>query len=160
MRFAVTVLLWVPMLAIAVDVLPGEERVQYAAIAGIPLPAQAPDRPDGEGEGPFSRLVITNVMLVDGLGSPPRGPVSIVIENDRIASIGSAKPRDSDELLDGTGMTALPGFVDAHAHIGNPGQGLAGPITPPEYVFKLWLAHGVTTVRPVTLLNRPAEPHH
>ncbi len=46
-------------------------------------------------------------------------------------------------------MTALPGFIDAHAHAGNPGQGLAGPITPPEYVFKLWLAHGITTVRDV-----------
>ncbi|MDA8880801.1 hypothetical protein N9I26_06690, partial [Pseudomonadales bacterium] len=38
---------------------------------------------------------------------------------------------------------------DAHSHIGTPGQGLAGPVTPPEYVFKLWLAHGITTVREV-----------
>ena len=51
--------------------------------------------------------------------------------------------------IDAKGMTALPGFIDAHVHIGNPLQGLAGAITPPEYVFKLWLAHGITTVRDV-----------
>ena len=53
------------------------------------------------------------------------------------------------EILDGSGMYALPGFVDAHAHVGTIGQGLTGPLTPPEYIFKLWLAHGVTTVREV-----------
>jgi len=46
-------------------------------------------------------------------------------------------------------MYALPGFVDAHAHLGTPMQGLAGSVTPPEYVFKLWLGHGITTVREV-----------
>ena len=44
-------------------------------------------------------------------------------------------------------MTALPGFIDAHVHIANPYEGVVGPITPPEYVFKLWLGHGITTVR-------------
>ena len=132
------------------NALPGEERAIFAEVAGIALPAPAPDRPAGEGEGPFETLVIRNVMLVDGLGSPPRGPTSVVVRNDRIASIGRASPdMEIDREIDGTGMFLLPGFVDAHAHIGNPGQGLAGPITPPEYVFKLWLAHGVTTVRDV-----------
>jgi len=36
----------------------------------------------------------------------------------------------------------LPGFVDLHAHIGGVDQG-----TTAEYVFKLWMAHGVTTIR-------------
>ncbi|NIP82073.1 MAG: amidohydrolase, partial [Gemmatimonadetes bacterium] len=36
----------------------------------------------------------------------------------------------------------LPGFVDLHAHQGGSDQG-----TPAEYVHKLWLAHGVTTIR-------------
>ena len=129
---------------------PGEERATSAISAGITIPDPAPNRPDNEGKGPFQRLLIQNVMLVDGLGSPPRGPLTIAIANDRISSIGShIKPQPDDEVLDGTGMTALPGFIDAHVHIGNPGQGLAGPITPPEYVFKLWLAHGITTVRDV-----------
>lgn len=39
-------------------------------------------------------------------------------------------------------MYLLPGFVDMHGHIGGQSQG-----TPAEYVFKLWLAHGITTIR-------------
>ena len=59
-------------------------------------------------------------MLVDGLGSPPRGPVSIVISDDTITSIrGSApKPQAGEYRVDGKGMTALPGFIDAHTRIG------------------------------------------
>ena len=39
-------------------------------------------------------------------------------------------------------MYALPGFFDNHAHIGGMAQG-----TTPEYVYKLWLAHGITSIR-------------
>ena len=39
-------------------------------------------------------------------------------------------------------MYILPGFIDMHGHIGGTAQG-----TPAEYVFKLWMAHGITTVR-------------
>lgn len=128
---------------------PGEEGPARFTAYGVEIPSLAPDRVDDEGAGPFDRLVIDNVMLVDGLGSPPRGPVSIVISDDRITSIrGSApKPQTGEYRVDGKGMTALPGFIDAHTHIGNPYEGVVGPITPPEYVFKLWLAHGITTVR-------------
>ena len=95
--------------------------------------------------------MIDNVMLVDGLGSPPRGPVSLVIEGATLVGIKPRPPAPvvGETRMDAAGMTALPGFVDAHVHIGNPLQGLAGPVTPPEYVFKLWLAHGITTVRDV-----------
>ncbi|NKB35344.1 MAG: amidohydrolase family protein [Pseudomonadales bacterium] len=128
-------------------VLPGEEDATRAVRGGIPIPAQAADR--NRGSGPFDLLIIENVMLINGEGAPPRGPVSIVIENDRILSIGAAPDIAGAERLDGSGMYALPGFIDAHTHIGNTGQGLTGPITPPEYVFKLWLAHGITTIREV-----------
>jgi len=129
----------------------GEEGAQLAASLNVAIPAPAPSRRANEGQGPFDRLLIDNVMLIDGLGSPPRGPVSILIENDRIAAILSRppSPEAGEQRLDGRGMTALPGFIDAHVHIGNPFQGLAGPIAPPEYIFKLWLGHGVTTVRDV-----------
>jgi len=131
-----------------VELLPGEERSAQAIRSGIPIPDPAPGR--ARGEGPFDQLLITNVMLISGEGAPPRGPVTIVVEDDRIASIQSSVPTISGaRIIDGTGMYALPGFIDSHVHIGNTGQGLTGPITPPEYVFKLWLAHGITTVREV-----------
>ncbi len=131
------------------EVSPGEEGPATFEAYGVVIPEPAPDRSSQEGEGPYDRLVIENVMLVDGLGSPPRGPLSIIIEGDRIAQVlsSSPKPVDGEMRMDASGMTALPGFIDAHVHIGNPYEGVVGPITPPEYVFKLWLGHGITTVR-------------
>jgi hypothetical protein len=129
---------------------PGEEAPALARAYGVAIPDPAPDRT--EGRGPFERLVITNVMLVNGEGSPPQGPMNIYVSGDRIARIEMARAVADEpgvEIMDGTGMYALPGFVDGHGHIGTIGQGLTGPITPPEYIFKLWLAHGVTTVREV-----------
>ena len=47
-------------------------------------------------------------------------------------------------------MYVLPGFIDMHGHIGGIEQG-----TPAEYVFKLWMGHGVTTVRDPGIRQRP-----
>jgi len=117
----------------------------------------APARRPGEGFGPFKRMVIRGATLIDGTGAPPRGPVDIVIEGDRIAEVRQAgwpglkladkrPPREFDHEIDATGMYVLPGFVDVHAHGGTPAK---APDL--EYVYKLWLAHGVTTVRGVPL---------
>lgn len=118
--------------------------------------AQMSDAPNrAEGEGPFERLIIRGVNLIDGTGSPMMGPVDIVITGNRIASIQtvgypgvpineSRRPQagENDTVLDATGMYALPGFFDNHAHTGGGAQG-----TTPEYVYKLWLAHGITSIR-------------
>jgi imidazolonepropionase-like amidohydrolase len=123
---------------------------------GSPLRAQgvleAPARPAGEGAGPFGRLVIMGANVIDGTGAPMQGPVDIVIEGNRITAVRSAgapgvprqrtPPADADHVIDAQGMYVLPGFVDLHGHQGGAAQG-----TPAEYVYKLWLAHGVTTVR-------------
>jgi len=45
-------------------------------------------------------------------------------------------------------MYLLPGFVDMHGHIGGKSQGADA-----EYVFKLWMAHGITTVRDPSASN-------
>ena len=117
--------------------------------------AQAPNRPASEGEGPFRRLIIRGANIIDGTGAPPYGPVDIVIENNRIAALrtvgtpglpinASRRPGDATKEIDAHGMYVLPGFVDTHAHSGGDAQ--LGS-TSAEYVYKLWLGHGVTTVR-------------
>jgi imidazolonepropionase-like amidohydrolase len=132
-----------------------------AAAVAAPAPQRdlnpAPAR--SEGRGPFPKLVIRGVTLIDGTGSPPYGPVDIVIENNRIADIlvagtpglklKTGRPPEGAEELDATGMYVLPGFVDTHAHGGDPTK---APDL--EYVYKLWLAHGVTTVRGVSLAGQ------
>ncbi|MGI8785402.1 MAG: amidohydrolase family protein [Acidobacteriota bacterium] len=127
-----------------------------------PAPPQlvaAPNRAPDEGSGPFKTLVIRGAILIDGTGAPPQGPVDIVIEDNRIKSIQSAgtpglplrpnrRPEKPDFEIDATGMYVLPGFVDLHVHAG--GQ----PKNPDaEYAYKLWMAHGVTTVRGVPLTS-------
>ncbi len=128
------------------------------AILTRPVAAQdsvqaAPDRRPDEGEGPFERLIIRGATLIDGTGSPPVGPVDIVVEGNRIAEIRSVgfpgvdiradrRPEGATRELDATGHFVMPGFVDMHAHIGGSAQG-----TPAEYVFKLWMGHGITTIR-------------
>lgn len=107
-----------------------------------------------EGEGPFTQLIIRGVIMINGTGAPPTGPMDIVVENNRIvqiAGVGSGIPlnsgnrpklKEGGKELDCTGMYLLPGLIDMHGHIGGTAQG-----TPAEYVFKLWMAHGITTIR-------------
>ena len=98
----------------------------------------------------YDRLVIRNVTLIDGKGTPARGPLDVVVENNKIAAVGAA--RDSaayakeDHVLDGTGMSLLPGLIDAHVHLQDERAGVPQPF---EYSYKLWLACGITTVRDV-----------
>lgn len=113
----------------------------------------APDRGADEGQGPFERLIIRGAIVVDGTGAPGQGPMDIVIEGNRISQIAnvgspgapineSRRPQGATNEIDASGMYVLPGFVDVHAHTGGVAQG-----TPAEYVYKLWMAHGVTTIR-------------
>lgn len=99
--------------------------------------------------------MIRGGTLIDGTGAPPRGPVDIVIVNNKIARIHDVTgqrpdrprpPRDAVHEIDATGMVVMPGFVDLHVHAGGPPKNAEA-----EYPFKLWLAHGVTTVRGVEL---------
>ena len=115
-----------------------------------------PDAPDRtEGDGPYDRLIIRGGTMIDGTGSPALGPVDIVIEQNRIALIQNVgypgvpinedrRPEadDQTQVIDAKGMYILPGFFDMHAHTGGTSQG-----TTPEYVYKLWLAHGITSIR-------------
>ncbi|WP_031467593.1 amidohydrolase family protein [Sciscionella sediminilitoris] len=105
------------------------------------------------GTGPFGRLVLRGVTVVDGTGGPPYGPADVVIERDRISAIVSAgrntdmsqlglRTGTADEVLDLPGYYVLPGLVDAHAHIGWAEQGPDA-----DYIYRLWLGHGITSVR-------------
>ena len=126
------------------------------AIASAPAVAQrtVPEAPArDEGDGPHERLIVRGVTIIDGTGAPPWGPADIVIEGNRITEIrgvgapglpidAGRRPQGATREVDAQGMYALPGFVDLHAHTGGLQQG-----TPAEYVYKLWLGHGVTTIR-------------
>ena len=70
----------------------------------------------------------------------------------RVATVGHpGVPIDAEERpelaeggveMDLSGHYVLPGFVDMHGHIGGVDQG-----APADYVFRLWMGHGITTIR-------------
>ncbi|UCE95003.1 MAG: amidohydrolase family protein [Flavobacteriaceae bacterium] len=105
--------------------------------------------------GPHSQLIIRGVTLINGNGAPPISPVDIVVEGNIIKEVKvvgypgvEINPKRRPQLKNGgmelnaEGMYLLPGFIDMHGHIGGKAQG-----ADPEYVFKLWMAHGITTIR-------------
>jgi imidazolonepropionase-like amidohydrolase len=99
----------------------------------------------------YDRLVIRNVIVIDGKGTPARGPMDVVVEGNRIASVRGANTRpdaykNESHVLDGSGMYLLPGLINSHVHLHDERGGIAQPF---EYEYKVWLSCGITTVRDV-----------
>lgn len=103
----------------------------------------------------YPRLVIRNATIVDGSGKPAAGPFDIVVENDLIKEIVSfdpvaakegkaRRPAPGDVEIDAAGKYVLPGLINLHGHTQDERGGVPMPV---EYVTKLWLACGITTVR-------------
>src|SRR5690606_16316154 len=100
---------------------------------------QAPvDKPKG-------RIAFTNARILTMEGDQVIQNGTIVVKQDRIEAIGNAAelivPKDA-KAYDMTGKTIMPGFVDAHAHIGAFRDGL--PVQQ-NWQFYANLAFGVTT---------------
>ena len=82
--------------------------------------------------------VVSGARLIDSRGGPPIEDAVVVVEGERI---GAAGPRAQVRLpanarvFDARGLTLLPGFLDAHFHLGN------------AKLPSLFLFHGVTSVR-------------
>ncbi len=116
---------------------------------------KAQDQNTSVAEGPYSQLIIRGATLINGNGAPPIGPVDITVENNKIVGIDvvgypgvaiddSKRPvlKKGGKEIEANGHYILPGFIDMHGHIGGVAQGADW-----DYVFRLWLAHGITTVR-------------
>jgi imidazolonepropionase len=140
----------------------GEELALSRAQAGQPPVPEATAR--DRGIGPFPRLVLRGATVIDGTGAPPIGPVDVVIERDRIVELRKVapakmaikperRPARGDHEIDCHGKWVTPGFIDCHAHAGVPYHAANGWVPPVDYVYKLWLAHGVTTVREMGSMN-------
>ena len=113
----------------------------------------------------MATLAITNAHVVPIEGEPYDG--TIVVSDGRISAVGRrAKPPRKAEVVDAEGGWVLPGFIDAHTHVGvwNEGEGWSGqdtnemtdPVTaqvraldaiyPGDLGFTDALAGGITTV--------------
>lgn len=115
----------------------------------------APERSPDEGEGPYERLIIRGATVIDGTGAPASGPQDIVIEDNRIVAVEGVgypnvpideeeRPDGATKEIDAAGMYVMPGFIDMHVHTGGKPK-----VPNAEYTYKLWMGHGITTVRGV-----------
>jgi imidazolonepropionase-like amidohydrolase len=110
------------------------------------------------------RLIIRGAIVLSGRGTPgtnrampPEGPIDIVIENgiitdmvpmDAVNAAGygrSFQRATGDKVIDARGMYVMPGLVEMHAHLPTPGGDL-GPRAL-DLAYRIYLGHGVTTVR-------------
>ena len=110
-----------------------------------------PAPPRAEGEGPFERLILRGATLVDGTGSPPIGPVDIVIEGNRIAEVKivgaprlaideEKRPKDATKEIDLTGHWVMPGIIDLHVHTGYSQDAmLVAPCFGDQHLYRLVL---------------------
>ena len=148
-------------------------RVAVAAVISLATATLAAQQSGPAPDGPLpmgttkgerhNRLVIQNAMVISGRGEPatnrampPEGPVDIVIEGGVIQNIipldpvntrsrGKTNRVTGDRVIDATGMYVVPGLIEMHAHL----PGKRGPTGERglEYAYRLYLGHGVTTVR-------------
>jgi imidazolonepropionase-like amidohydrolase len=105
------------------------------------LPAQKPVTEVNLAEIKKSNAVtaICGARIIDGNGGTPIENGCVIIRDGKIADVGSRekiKVPAAATIVDGTGMSLLPGFIDAHFHIDGQND-LPG----------MFLQNGVTSVR-------------
>jgi len=59
-------------------------------------------------------LIIKNGKIIDGTGSPSYLG-DIAIKDGKISAVGKAL-KDAEKVIDATGLTVTPGFIDSHSH--------------------------------------------
>lgn len=67
-----------------------------------------------------AQVLLRGGAVVDGTGAPTRPATDVLLEPDRILAIGSGAAelaRPDASIVDVSGMTVMPGLIDAHCHI-------------------------------------------
>ena len=117
------------------------------AIAGCgpsPTVGEGPAKPETRPTAVFEAksdevLALVNGTLIDGTGADPLPDAALVIQEGRIIAVGSRTETnlpDDAKIIDVQGATILPGFINAHVHLGFDEENL-----------EAWAQGGVTTVR-------------
>lgn len=89
---------------------------------------------------PTGRVVVHAGRLLDMTSPTPRTNVDVTIEGNQIVSVSphAESAHAGGQVIDGSGLTVMPGLVEFHSHL----QKDFG-----ESQGRAWLAFGITTVR-------------
>ncbi len=63
------------------------------------------------------RLIVTNARVFDPRSGTLSAPATIVVEGNRIVSVGRDSERSAADLIDAAGRVVLPGLWDMHTHL-------------------------------------------
>jgi len=105
-----------------------------------------PTVPYGQGQ-PGAAIALVGARIIDGTGAPAIEGGTVVVRDGRIAAVGAAAavqvPAGATRL-DLTGMTIVPGLVNAHGHA----HASAGGAVRDDLILRLrtYASYGVTTV--------------
>lgn len=93
------------------------------------------------------RIALVGGTLIDGRGGEPVQDAFVLIQDGQIEKVGAAgdiRIPDNTRLIDVSGSTILPGFINTHVHSAFSEESL-----------RAWAAGGVTTVRDESLGSQP-----
>ena len=67
-------------------------------------------------------VLIAGGNVIDGTGSAPQAKTDVLLKGDRIVAVGKnlvidAADSANAETIDATGLTVMPGLIDAHVHV-------------------------------------------
>lgn len=88
-------------------------------------------------------LTITNATVVDVSTGALRRGSTIVVEGNRIVSVGAATAAPRGTVVDAAGLYVIPGLWDMHTHVYFGWSREFGD----QYVLPLFIANGVTGIR-------------
>jgi len=73
------------------------------------------------------RTELTNCRVFDGISAQISAPQRVVVESNKIVSIGAAQTQTPvDQSIDLSSMTLMPGLIDAHFHCNSPSFDIPG----------------------------------
>jgi imidazolonepropionase-like amidohydrolase len=104
-------------------------------------PIQKPIKSLNEAELPqgTGTIAIVNVLVIDGNGGQAISNASVLVKGNKIIAAGPSKSiqiPQGTEIIQGKGMSILPGLIDSHFHIDGT-----------EELPSLFLQNGITSLR-------------
>jgi len=110
-----------------------------SVLVGLAGPALAADR-----------LAIVGAMVIDGTGAPPLPDAVVVIEDERVTSVGpraTIEIPDGVEVIDATGKWLIPGLIDAHVHLSRSASLYSAPDDLDLRAYRDWATDEVPRTR-------------